>query len=203
MGDGAEAYRHKGRLVADATRIEQYRPILEKDDFQEREPHWRRISKNTISLFQVLIDQDLNDLVYILEEYPRYTAWVCEHFRYAYSYSENEADIDAASRLLVLGEPYFSKQFVRNVVRKLPQTEQMDIGSLHRLSRRLAASHTSWHPIITRHYHQSIMRSVDALRLHPLQRLAMTKEISSISVQETFDYEADDRDAVLDIPYMD
>lgn len=202
MAESVEAYRTRGRLVSDAMNIEQYRPIIEKDNFQVDEPHWRRISKNTISLFQVLIDQDLSDLVTILEAYPQYTSWVCEHFRYAYSYSENEADIDAASRLLFLGEPYFSRQFVRNVVRKLPQTDQMTLESLHRFVKRMAVSHERWHPIITKHYYHSIMDAIDTMKLHPLQRLVMTKTIAVIALQETFEYEADDRDAVLDIPYM-
>ncbi|MCJ7766483.1 MAG: hypothetical protein MUP09_11150 [Thiovulaceae bacterium] len=66
---------------------------MKKDNFQSDEPHSRRIIKNTISLFQVLIDQDLSDLVKVLEHYPRYVEWVCEHFRYAYSYSENAPDL--------------------------------------------------------------------------------------------------------------
>lgn len=121
------SYEKKARLVTNISDIEQYRPILDKDNFQSSEPHWRRVSKNTITLFQVLIDQDLKDLVNVLNHYPQYIEWVCEHFRYAYSYSENEADIDAASTLLTLGEPYYSKQFVRNVVRKLPKVDDMSL----------------------------------------------------------------------------
>ena len=196
------AYATRGRLVEDAARIEQYRPILEKDNFRSDEPHWRRISKNTVSLFQVLIDQDLRDLVGVLEHYPRYTEWVCEHFRYAYSYSENEADIDAASQLLFLGEAYFSKQFVRNVVRKLPSIDDADVEELRRFIGKMGVSHASWHPVITNHYHRMVTERIEALHLHPLQRIALTREIAVITLQETYDYEAEDRDAVLDIPYM-
>jgi hypothetical protein len=99
-----EEYKTKARLIDEISDIEQYRPILEKDSFKKDEPHWRSLSKNTITLFQVLIDQDMKDLVNVLNHYPQYTEWVCEHFRYAYSYSENEADIGATSDLLFLGE---------------------------------------------------------------------------------------------------
>ena len=40
------------------------------------------------------------------------------------------------------------------------------------------------------------------MQLHPLQRIAVTRQIAAIERQETYDYEAEDRDAVLDIPYM-
>jgi len=83
----SEPYSKRGRLGNGRASVERFKSILEADRFQSDEPHWRRISKNTISLFQVLIDQDLCDLVAVLEHYPKYTQWVCEHFRYAYSYS--------------------------------------------------------------------------------------------------------------------
>jgi len=66
------SYKNKARLLDNISSIEQYRPILDKDDFKQDEPHWRRISKNSITLFQVLIDQDLQDLVNVLEHYPQY-----------------------------------------------------------------------------------------------------------------------------------
>ena len=197
-----EDYASKGRLTAAGAQIERYRTILDKDNFQPEETHWRRISKNTVTLFQVLIDQDLTELVLVLEHYPRYVEWVCEHFRYAYSYSENSADIAAASRLLELGESYFSKQFVRNVVRKLPTVEGLEPDALKNFAAKISASHAQWHPIIVNHYCDAVLTEVESQRLHPLQRLAVTKTISTLKRTETFDYEAEDRDAVLDIPYM-
>ena len=76
-----DAYRTKARLLHDIGDISQYQAILDKDNFQDKESHWRQLSKTTISLFQVLIDQDLKDLVTVLKHFPRYTEWVCEHFR--------------------------------------------------------------------------------------------------------------------------
>ena len=182
--------------------IEQYRPILEKDNFQESEPHWRRISKNTITLFQVLIDQDLSDLVNVLTHYPKYTEWVCEHFRYAYSYSENYADIEAASTLLFMGEEYFSKQFVRNVIRKLPSSEHMSLEQLTKFTTKIAQEYSSWHPIVTNHLITNLLETLDKLNLHPLQKIVLSKPILNIKLEETFLFDSEDRDAVLDIPYM-
>jgi hypothetical protein len=198
----SEEYATKGRLRGSGADIQRYSAILDKDNFQEDEPHWRRISKNCISLFQVLIDQDLKDLVAILQHYPRYTQWVCEHFRYAYGYSDNEADTDAASALLYLGEPYFSKQFVRNVVRKLPKLENPDLDELIQIIHNLSISHQQWHPIIVNYYLDLISKNIEILELHPLQKITITQPIRSIRHQQTFLYAADDRDAVLDIPYM-
>ena len=160
------------------------------------------LSKNTITLFQVLIDQDLADLVDVLEHYPRYTHWVCEHFRYAYSYSEKSADINAASRLLYIGEPYFSKQFVRNLVRKLPKLENGSLEELQSFVTEIKKSHEDWHPIITNHYCEAVSEYTQTNNLHPLQRIALTKGLSEIKKEQTYDYSAEDRDAVLDIPYM-
>ena len=198
----SEPYKKKARLIDEISNIEQYQPILEKDSFKKDEPHWRSLSKNTITLFQVLIDQDLTDLVNVLKHYPQYTEWVCEHFRYAYSYSENEADIDATSELLLLGEEYFSKQFVRNVVRKLPKIDDMSLEELSKLALHVEKKHNEWHPIVTNYLCDSVTRTLSRSPLHPLQRIVVMKPIQGIKRKETYIYDADDRDAVLDIPYM-
>jgi hypothetical protein len=55
---------------------------------------------------------------------------------------------------------------------------------------------------VTNHYCDAVLEEVDRMQLHPLQRIALTREIAMIERYETYDYEAEDRDAVLDIPYM-
>ncbi len=196
------SYRASARLLTDISQIEQYRRILDKDTVRSGEPHWASMGKNTITLFQVLIDQDLTHLVMVLRHYPRYTAAVCEHFRYAYSYSENLADIDAASELLEMGEPYFTKQFVRNVIRKLPKLSGKEREELHVFLDSLVESQLEWHPIITMHYKHELHRLISESQLHPLQRIVFEKKLSRIDEMKIFDYEASDRDSQLDIPYM-
>jgi len=196
------SFSSSARLLTDIGEIEQYRRILDKDSLKSGEPHWASMGKNTITLFQVLIDQDLTHLVMVLRHYPKYIEAVCEHFRYAYSYSENSANIDAASDLLEMGEPYFTKQFVRNVMRKLPRIESDDRDALQHFLERLNENQNRWHPIITMHYRHSIKRLIDTSSLHPLQRIVLEKKIASIREVITYDYEASDRDSNLDIPYM-
>lgn len=195
-------YSNSGRLLYDITEIEQYRRILDKDTIKSGEPHWASMGKNTITLFQVLIDQDLTHLVMVLQHYPKYIEAVCEHFRYAYSYSENIANIDAASQLLTMGEPYFTKQFVRNVMRKLPKIEGDDRDTLQNFMDDLHNDQHVWHPIITMHYRNMIKRLINETPLHPLQRIVLEKKITTIHEVSTYDYEALDRDSHLDIPYM-
>jgi len=196
------AYAKSARLLTDITEIEQYRRILEKDTIKSGEPHWASMGKNTITLFQVLIDQDLTHLVMVLRHYPQYVEAVCEHFRYAYSYSENSADIDAASELLYLGEPYFTKQFVRNVIRKLPRVDREDSDALQAMIHTTAENVHRWHPIVIMHYRNLLKQMIQTMMFHPLQRIVLEKKLSSIPVMMTYDYEAEDRDSNLDIPYM-
>jgi len=195
-------FSSSARLLIDIGEIEQYRRILDKDNIKSDEPHWESMGKNTITLFQVLIDQDLTHLVMVLKHYPKYIEAVCEHFRYAYSYSENSADIDAASELLTLGEPYFTRQFVRNVMRKLPRVSGEDRDALHHFIDHIQANQHRWHPIITMHYRNSVKRLINNTLLHPLQRIVLEKKIALINEVLTYDYEASDRDSNLDIPYM-
>ena len=196
------SFSSSARLLTDISEIDQYRRILDKDQVKVGEPHWASMGKNTITLFQVLIDQDLTHLVMVLEHYPKYIEAVCEHFRYAYSYSENVADIDATSKLLTMGEPFFTKQFVRNVIRKLPRIENDEREMLQSLIERLSTHQDIWHPIITMHYRNAIEHQIKTTPLHPLQRIVLEKKLASIREVVTYDYEASDRDSHLDIPYM-
>lgn len=195
-------YAKSGRLIEDIAQIEQYRRILDMDTLKSGEPHLASMGKNTITLFQVLIDQDLRHLVMVLHHYPRYIGPVCEHFRYAYSYSGNVADVEAVSELLTLGEAYFTKQFVRNVIRKLPPVETDDTAGLTMLIERLAEAQERWHPIVTMHYRSQIEQAMARLSLHPLQRIVLEKKLDAVNKVEVYDYEASDRDSHLDIPYM-
>ncbi|MDD2830206.1 MAG: hypothetical protein PHW18_11590 [Sulfuricurvum sp.] len=195
-------FSSNARLLTDIGEIEQYRRILDSNTLTSGVPHWTSMGKTTITLFQVLIDQDLTHLVMVLRHYPQYIEAVCEHFRYAYSYSENSADIDAASELLRLGEPYFTKQFVRNVIRKLPRLESDDRDAMTSFIDKLIMYQHEWHPIITIHYRNMITSITHTSPLHPLQRIVVEKKIASIHNLVTYDYTASDRDSHLDIPYM-
>lgn len=94
-------------------------------DFKEDGNHWDKIEKRTATLFQVLIDGDLKELIFVLKHYPKYINLVCDHFRYLYNYSAQDADLYAASKLLQMSEGYQPKQFVRNLVRKLKKLMNM------------------------------------------------------------------------------
>lgn len=197
-------YAKKARLVEDIAALEQYDRILAMDKIKEGETHWNSMAKSTLTLLQVLIDQDLTHLVMVLDKYPRYIEPVCEHFRYAYSYSENEADIFAASMLLEMGKPYYTKQFVRNVVRKLPKFDTYSLDIIKEKIDHLKTNREDLDPIVLDHYATQLSDAVKGLGLHPLQRIAIDKGIKMIEVDEceVYDYQAEDRDAALDIPYM-
>ena len=60
-------------------KLENYERFL--GEFKEQGNHWDKIEKRTATLFQVLIDGDLKELVFVLKHYPTYIEIVCEHFR--------------------------------------------------------------------------------------------------------------------------
>jgi hypothetical protein len=50
--------------------LENYERFL--GDFKTVGGHWKKIQKRTATLFQVLIDGDLKELVFVLKHYPKY-----------------------------------------------------------------------------------------------------------------------------------
>jgi len=181
--------------------LENYERFL--GDFKEVGGHWEKIQKRTATLFQVLIDGDLKELVFVLKHYPKYVEIVCDHFRYLYNYSGQEADIFAASKLLHMSEGYHQKQFVRNLVRKLEKVDELDISSLKAFLDDLISNHDKIHPIILSYYKSEIQNNIENNNYHKLQVKVLEKNLSKLVVDDSFDFSAADRDANLDIPYMD
>lgn len=164
--------------------------------------HWEKLQKRTATLFQVLIDGDLKELVFVLKHYPQYVEIVCDHFRYLYNYSETVADIYAASKLLTMSQEYHQKQFVRNLVRKLKNIEEYDISSLKLFLQELLDNQEKIHPIILGYYKTEIEYLLENREFHKLQKIILEKDLKKLPTNENFDFSATDRDATLDIPYM-
>ena len=172
-------------------------------DIKEDGIHWEKIQKRTATLFQVLIDGDLKELVFVLKHYPKYVEIVCDHFRYLYNYSEQTADIYAASKLLDMSEGYHQKQFVRNLIRKLEKIDEYDISSLKKFLDKLISNQSKIHPIILGYYKSEILNNIQINSYHKLQIKVIEKQVQKLVVDDSFDFSASDRDAMLDIPYMD
>jgi len=172
-------------------------------DFKNVGNHWDKIEKRTATLFQVLIDGDLKELVFVLKHYPKYVQIVCDHFRYLYNYSEQDADIYAASKLLYMSEGYHPKQFVRNLVRKLKKIDEYNISELKVFLDKLIANQEKIHPIILKFYKSEIKRNIQNNNYHKLQIKVIEKSLKNLVANSDFDFTASDRDANLDIPYMD
>jgi hypothetical protein len=187
--------------MEDNYKLENYERFL--GEFKEHGYHWDKIEKRTATLFQVLIDGDLKELVFVLKYYPKYIEIVCDHFRYSYNYSAQEADIYAASKLLELSEGYHQKQFVRNLIRKLKKIDEYDISSLNKFLDMLINNQIKIHPIILNFYKSEIERNIENNNYHKLQIKVIEKNLSKLIVDDSFDFTATDRDANLDIPYME
>ena len=164
--------------------------------------HWEKIQKRTATLFQVLMDGDLKELVFVLKHYPKYIEIVCEHFRYLYNYSETVADIYAASKLLTISEQYHQKQFVRNLLRKLQKIDEYDISKIKSFLEKLLSNQDKIHPIILSYYKTQIQYNIEKSNYHILQIKMVEKNLSKLNTDDSYDFSASDRDATLDIPYM-
>ncbi len=181
--------------------IEYYKRFLSADVDWSQAEHWTRAKKLTFTLFNVLIDQDLTELVWVLKNFPSYIPLVCEHFRYSYSYAEISADIEATSELFKISEGYHTKQFARNVVVKLPKIRDLD--DLKAILDKIEGLQYDLHPIVLAYYKVVCKDFIAKNQVHTLQKIYIEKRIGKIEVELDFDIAAKDRDKELNIPYME
>jgi hypothetical protein len=120
-----------------------------------------------------------------------------------YNYSAQEADIFAASKLLELSKDYQPKQFVRNLLRKLEKIDDFDISQLNVFLNDLIKNQEKLHPIILGFYKNEIEKNISNNNYHLLQVKVIEKNLTKLPANSDFDFTANDRDANLDIPYMD
>jgi len=180
--------------------LENYERFL--GEIKDEKSHWLKLEKRTATLFQVLIDGDLKELVFLLKYYPKYIELVCEHFRYLYNYSEQVANIYAASELLAMSKEYHTKQFVRNLLRKLEKIDEYDISQLKVFLEDLLVNENKIDPIILSYYKVQIEQNIENNNYHKLQVILIQKNIQKLNFDTNYDFSASDRDASLDIPYM-
>lgn len=180
--------------------IEKYESFL--GEVKDDGAHWEKIQKRTATLFQILMEGDLRELVFVLKHYPMYIEVVCDHFRYLYNYSEQSADLYAASELLYMSEAYHQKQFVRNLLRKLSTVEEYEIGEMKAFIEKLLEDKKKIHPIVAGFYKLQIEENLKNGGYHTLQIIVVRKKLDLLEADESYDFSASDRDAMLDIPYM-
>ena len=182
--------------------MERYRRFLDTGmKTGDVKSHWERTKKTTFTLFNVLIDGDLKELVAVLKHFPDYIPLVCEHFRYSYNYSETPADPFAASTLLWMGEEYQTNRFARNVLVKLPLRFQ-NAGEIREYLDAMEASKEELHPIIRFHICHKVRNWMDREGLHKLQRIALDKKLASLEPEEDIDLRSPDKDDGAEIPYL-
>lgn len=189
------------RKAADSFDVEYYRRFLGNQPKTASAVHWEKADKTTFTLFNVLIDQDLTELVRVLEHFPEYIPLLCAHFRYSYSYNENPADRVAASKLIMMGEPHMTKQFLRNVLAKLEGVEDLEIEEVKVLVENLQDERESLHPLVLKFYCVRIRRWMEDRRLHLLQRKILEKPLHAIEPEIELDILPEDRDKEVLIPY--
>lgn len=177
--------------------ISQFTRFLSKINM-DKDSHWEKAKKTTFTLFNVLMDKDLSDLVLVLERYPEYIVLVCEHFRYSYNYSETKADIKSASKLIEISQEYATNQFIRNILNKLETIEHLSLNEI----KEFIDSIESYHPYIKAHYYYEILKYLENKNPHPLQKSIISKKLEKIKPIEKFDFKSNDIDKDLTIPYL-
>jgi hypothetical protein len=104
---------------------------------------------------------------------------------------------------LDLSKNYQPKQFVRNLLRKLQKIDEFDITQLSLFLNDLIKNQEKLHPIILGFYKNEIEKNISNNNYHLLQIKVIEKNLSKLPINSDFDFSATDRDANLDIPYMD
>ena len=87
--------------------------------------------------------------------------------------------------------------------RKLKKIDEYELSSLNSFLAHLIENQEKIHPIILSFYKSEIEKNISNNNYHILQIKVVEKNLSKLPANSDFDFSANDRDANLDIPYMD
>lgn len=139
-----------------------------------------KVRNRSRMLFRAMVDDDFTELVRVLEFAPVFMEQACDQVINGRIWNDAYADPEAASRFLEMAETLLDNKLITGVERRLQPVEKFSYdeakGYLETLNKRVR----NLHALIKTHYVEAYEKWLRATQLHPLQRIALQKQIDAL-----------------------
>jgi hypothetical protein len=139
-----------------------------------------KVRNRSRMLFRAMVDNDFTELVRVLEFAPVFMEMACDQVINGRIWNEHYADLGAATAFLTMAEAHLDEKLVTGVKRRLQPVKKFSYDEAKSYLETLSSQAQNLHSIVKAHYAEAYESWVKETQLHPLQRIALQKQIDTL-----------------------
>ncbi|MHC3994686.1 hypothetical protein ACXWTF_07635 [Thiomicrolovo sp. ZZH C-3] len=139
-----------------------------------------KVRNRSRMLFRAMVDNDFTELVQVLEYAPVFIDMACDQVINGRIWNEHYADLGAATAFLTMAEDFLDDKLVDGVKRRLQPVRKFSYDEAKAYLETLSKQAQNLHPLLKAHYTEAYETWVEKTQLHPLQRIALQKQIAAL-----------------------
>ena len=139
-----------------------------------------KVRNRSRMLFRAMVDNDFTELVQVLEFAPVFLEMACDQVINGRIWNEHYADLGAATAFLQMAQPHWNDKLAEGVRRRLQPVRKFSYDEAKSYLEKLSGMAQNLHPLLKDHYAQAYGTWLQVTQLHPLQRIALQKQIATL-----------------------
>ncbi len=139
-----------------------------------------KIRNRSRMLFRAMVDDDFTELMEVLRLAPVFLDQACDQMINGRIWNDTYADVEAASAFVALVEPQLDERLKKGIIRRLRPVESMSFDDAKAFLADLQNRVRNLHVFVKEHYASRYEAWLEHSALHPLQRIALQKQINTL-----------------------
>jgi len=139
-----------------------------------------KVGNRSRMLFRAMVDDDFKELTKVLEYAPVFLDTACDQMINGRIWNESYADLSAASVFISLVEDRLDQELAKGIKRRLQPVKKFTYDEAKRYLEHMVSLVQNLHSFIKSHYVNEYEKWLQSTSLHPLQRIALQKQIDSL-----------------------
>ena len=139
-----------------------------------------KVRNRSRMLFRAMVDNDFTELISVLEFAPVFLDMACDQVINGRIWNEHYADLEAATALLTLVEDRLDERLSAGIRRRLQPVKKFSYDEAKAYLEDLSIRAQNLHLFIKQHYIKAYGTWLEETQLHPLQRIALQKQIDKL-----------------------
>jgi hypothetical protein len=137
-----------------------------------------KIRNRSRMLFRAMVDDDFKELMQVLQMAPVFLDQACDQMINGRIWNETYADLGAATAFLEMAHEQLDERLEAGVKRRLQPVKAFSFDEAKAYLTRLTEQAQKLHSLIKAHYAAEYGKWLARENLHPLQRIALQKQIN-------------------------